>query len=421
VSILVRIPPGLILILAFLFILAADSYSGSLEDLESLPYLAWSDKPDTRPSGVVKYNKNKAFDGYNLYTDGLNHVYLIDMTGKLVYSWELNSAQGAIWVYASLLKDGGIVAVSLTGGIVKATVHSRLIWRAQLSANHDIEILPDRTFLVPTVDLPVRYQDRCVIFDSIVHLSKEGKILDKWSTYNHLKDLQKFHRPSLLDGNKGENKPDDMENWSHPQREIGMHFREGQCAEWGHEKWYEYYHLNSIQTLPETVLGLKDKRFRKGNWLICFRNVDLICILDEDTHRVVWSWGPGILDGPHMPRMLGNGYILIFDNGYHRLYSRLLIIDPVTGKIVWEYQANPPQYFYSKRRGSSQQLPNGNFFICESMKGRAFEITPQGEIVWEFLNPKLDKNGRRRTIYRMIRIPKEEVSGWLGGEGNREL
>ncbi len=35
-----------------------------------------------------------------------------------------------------------------------------------------------------------------------------------------------------------------------------------------------------------------------------------------------------------------------------------------------------------------QRLPNGNTLITESSGGRIFEVTRDGEIVWEFFNPR---------------------------------
>ena len=32
-------------------------------------------------------------------------------------------------------------------------------------------------------------------------------------------------------------------------------------------------------------------------------------------------------------------------------------------------------------------MKNGNTFITEGVSGRMFEVTPQGEIVWEYLSP----------------------------------
>ena len=33
------------------------------------------------------------------------------------------------------------------------------------------------------------------------------------------------------------------------------------------------------------------------------------------------------------------------------------------------------------------RMPNGNTFINEGAKARFFEVTPDGKIVWEYLNP----------------------------------
>jgi hypothetical protein len=399
-----------ILVPVLFFVFAGIGYPGSLEDLESLSYIAWSEKPDTRPSGVVTYDKSKAFDGYNLYVDRGQTAYLMDMTGRVVHRWRLPSTR-QFWEYARLLNDGDIVAASLGRGFVKLDKNSRLIWEAQISANHDIEVLQDGSFLVQATEPPVKYNQRCVFFDSIVHVSKDGKILDKWSTYEHFKDLQKLHFHSLLDKNKlAKDDHPAVFDWDSLNRRFSTFERDQSFAK---TECYDYYHLNSIQVLPDTALGLKDGRFQKGNWLIGSWSADSIFILDKNTHQVVWSWGPGILDGPHIPRMSNNGDILVYDNGPHRSFSRLIIIDPMSDKIVWEYKANPPESFHSKFEGSSQLLPNGDFFICESWSGRAFEITPNGETVWEFRNPEVNKQGERRVISRMIRIPKEEVLGWL--------
>jgi hypothetical protein len=55
-------------------------------------------------------------------------------------------------------------------------------------------------------------------------------------------------------------------------------------------------------------------------------------------------------------------------------------------------------------RGGAQRLPNGNTLITESDKGRAFEVTREGEIVWDFYNPDTGSEGRTGIIYRFFRI-----------------
>jgi len=108
-----------------------------------------------------------------------------------------------------------------------------------------------------------------------------------------------------------------------------------------------------------------------------------------------------------MPTLLENGNILIYDNGANRSYSRIVEFNPISESIEWEYKANPPQQFYSKLRGSNQRLPNGNTLICDSENGRAFEVTKDKEIVWEFYNPEIQK-GKRKLIYRMMRITDKD-------------
>jgi hypothetical protein len=155
-------------------------------------------------------------------------------------------------------------------------------------------------------------------------------------------------------------------------------------------------------------LGDQDARFRAGNILICLRNAHLILVLDQDTLEVTWSWGPGELSFPHMPTMLGDGNILVFDNGVTDENSRILEIEPVSNRIVWAYEGEPPESFFSMRRGSNQRLPNGNTLICESETGRVFEVVSDGERVWEFWNPEI-RDDRRKRIYRFMRLSEEEV------------
>lgn len=112
-----------------------------------------------------------------------------------------------------------------------------------------------------------------------------------------------------------------------------------------------------------------------------------------------------------MPRMLANGNIVIFDNGrsIKREYSRVIELNPATREIVWEYKGNPLQSFYTESLGSAQRLPNGNTLICEGENGHVFEVTEEGEKVWEWFNPNLDDKGKRGTAYRMIRYPGEKI------------
>ena len=361
--------------------------SVEIDALKSLPYAEWSaEEADPESSGVVRHDGSSAFNGYNIYTDDARYAYLMDMEGRIVHKWEFPPIEGK-WEDAECLPDGGLLALCVKIAFVKLARNSDIDWQLNLRAHHDIEILEDGSYLVPFYPKLRIYNQRMVYFDSIAHVSEAGKFLGSWSTYEHFDELRKLHGPTPFEKSRDE--------YSTPKNEV-----------------YEYYHLNTVEALPDTPLGRRDGRFQEGNILTCLRNVSLILIIDRKSGRIAWSYGPGELDWPHMPTMLENGNILIFDNGVHRNYSRIVEIEPTTGTIAWEYKADPPESFYSKWRGSNQRLPNGNTFICESERGRAFEVTPDGEIVWEFFNPEIS-GGKRRLIYRMTRLSREEVEGWL--------
>ncbi len=95
----------------------------------------------------------------------------------------------------------------------------------------------------------------------------------------------------------------------------------------------------------------------------------------------------------------------------------MLEIDPDTKEIVWEYKGSPVDTFFSPRISGAQRLPNGNTFICEGRHGRLFEVTPDGDIVWEFVSPHENaRNGEViRNIFRALRygVDSPEIGGRL--------
>ncbi|MEI3187642.1 MAG: hypothetical protein V8S27_07420 [Lachnospiraceae bacterium] len=62
--------------------------------------------------------------------------------------------------------------------------------------------------------------------------------------------------------------------------------------------------------------------------------------------------------------------------------------------------------FYSPLISSAQRLPNGNTLICEGCYMRMFEVTPDKEVVWEFIAPF---KGMREMVYRAYRYPYDYV------------
>ena len=84
----------------------------------------------------------------------------------------------------------------------------------------------------------------------------------------------------------------------------------------------------------------------------------------------------------------------VFDNNNstHEIYdpqSRIVIVSARerTTEVAFEGTREAP--FYTYIMGKHQWLPNGNVLITESLFGRGFEVNPQGEIVWQYVN-KID-------------------------------
>ena len=149
-----------------------------------------------------------------------------------------------------------------------------------------------------------------------------------------------------------------------------------------------------------------------GDFLLSHRQIDSVSILNSLSGQLKWKWGRGELSHQHDARYLNNGLIQIFDNGTHRKgisFSRIIWVNPETNAIVWEYKSDPLDEFYSFHISGAQLLPSGNIFITEGASGRLFEITSDGEIVWEYINPYFTRgiNGFSNSIFKAHRYSRE--------------
>jgi len=112
----------------------------------------------------------------------------------------------------------------------------------------------------------------------------------------------------------------------------------------------------------------------------------------------------------HDPRWIepgcpGEGHITIYNNGVFRPDARYSSIEEIILPVdengnyvlepdstygpeepVWTYIAKNPTDFFSPHISGAQRLSNGNTLICEGAEGHFFEVTPEKEIVWEYVN-----------------------------------
>ena len=59
----------------------------------------------------------------------------------------------------------------------------------------------------------------------------------------------------------------------------------------------------------------------------------------------------------------------------------------ISNQVVWMYRSRDPQNFFSHIASGAHRLPNGNTFICASTTGHLFEVTADGDLVWEYIVP----------------------------------
>ena len=74
----------------------------------------------------------------------------------------------------------------------------------------------------------------------------------------------------------------------------------------------------------------------------------------------------------------------------------------VSNQIVWSFQSTLPTAFYSRYISGLQRLPNGNTLVCSGGNGHLFEVTPEGEVVWEYINPVGDRTGDKYAIHTIM-------------------
>jgi hypothetical protein len=177
----------------------------------------------------------------------------------------------------------------------------------------------------------------------------------------------------------------------------------------------DWTHSNTVQVLPETPAS-RDPRFKPGNVMVSHRNLDTAIVIERETGDIVWAWGPGTMDRQHATILLDNGHMICFDNGSNRKWSAVWELDLISGEIVWSYKGDPPSSFFAAALSNAQRLPNGNTFVCSGSQpdtGRLFEVTPDGEIVWEFQNSYAEHAEGQAIVYRAYKYPAELINPFL--------
>ena len=374
---------------------ASEEQLAEIERLKTIGYLGGTtEAPDV--SGVTVHEAG-AYAGLNFYTSGhFPGAILMDMEGNTLHTWQYdfidawrtgareelppNPKPAGFWRRAHLFRNGDVLAVFDGLGLIKVDRNSELIWAYLGGAHHDFEVWEDGTIYVLTREAHVNPEinpEDPVLEDYVTVLDEHGREIRRVSLYEAFVN-SRFS--AALEG----------------------------MAESG-----DIFHTNTIEVLDGAHADAVPA-FARGNVLFCVREIDVVGALDMDREIVTWAieqpW-----EKPHQSTILPSGNMLIFDNRGYWGRSRVIEFDPATMQIVWAYQGEEPDDFYSETCGSNQRLPNGNTLITESDRGRAFEVGPDGTIVWEYVNPSHagDQNQFIASIFEMLRIESDYPGPWL--------
>jgi hypothetical protein len=352
------------------------------------PYFSrFYQKARTDQRGVTIYDPTRTQEGFTLYSSGHDQrAFLISMNGDVLHEWDLPFSK--IWNDSSPVKspmdddhiyyrrvylypNGDLLTIYIASGdtpwgygAARMTKDSEVVWSYLGQAHHDFDVGADGKVYLLTHEIglePIEAWTQLKpprIDDFIVVLSPDGK------------ELKKVDVTKALVGS--------------------TYGRMLTRIPWYAEASGDYLHTNSIDVI-ETADVENFPFGEEGDVLISMRELatGAIAVVDMENEIIRWA-SQGSFAGQHDPDILPNGNILLFDNrgefGEHGT-ARVIEFDPKTDGIVWKYSGSAEHPFESVLRSVQSRLPNGNTLITESDGGRLFEVTREGDIVWEFVNP----------------------------------
>lgn len=373
-----------------------DEERRTIERLETLGYAA-STRSGPAVHGVTIHDEPRACPGLNLVTSSHAPVaVLMDSRGVVVHRWQLPYAEVSgheelphqrpvSWRRVRMLANGDLVALYNGRAVVKVDARSNLLWANVNGAHHDLDIHPNGDVYVLTL--------RPQVVDWV---HSEVPVMEDYITILSSKDGSERRRISVLESLRG--------------TELD--------GAW-HEAWSErrikgdILHINAVEILDGRIAD-RLQAFAEGNVLTSFRSLHAIAVVDLRSEKTVWTHR-GDFRRQHDPTVLENGNLLLFDNGDSTRGSRVLEIEPASGEVAWSYGGTEASSFWTSTGGVCQRLVNGNTLITESNNGRAFEVTRDGTIVWEFVNPhRVGKEGEFVANLCEVRRLREDVPlGWL--------
>jgi len=212
--------------------------------------------------------------------------------------------------------------------------------------------------------------------------------------------------------------------------------RDRRAGDWLHTNGIDYHpeldlialsvhNLNEIWILDHSTTTAEARGRTGGRW---GHGGDLLARWGNP--RTIGAEGEQRLFGQHdatfVPGEYGSLHVLVFNNGRGRpggdassADEIAFPFDPERGfgaaqaELVWTYQPQDQEGFFSAFISGAQRLPDGNTLLCLGVPGRFLEVTRAGEVVWDYLNPFGEQNGERggpgpHGLFRGTRLASDD-------------
>jgi hypothetical protein len=341
-------------------------------------------------------------------------VRLIDPEGNVLHEWATDPA--AIWsdspdanlvaggrsksknyIHGCYLFDNGDILFNTEYmGLVRMNARGDVLWKLACRSHHSVTRDDDGNFWVCSLkwleDTPQGHErasrysgiDVPATEDFALKVSEDGVILREVSILKALYGSEEGRR--LL--------------WKTNYERSG-----------------DVTHVNDVEPLLASMAD-QYPLFSANDILVSSRILSAVFVIDSETEEIKWLHSDFLLQ--HDPDFVGNGDILVFDNNYDGSDdgmflggSRIVRLNPGNADTDVCYPRKPSQRFYTQFGGKVQSLANGNLLITEATRGRVFEVSETGEIIWEWVAERFRDN-YVREVHEGTRYPfsREHVAAW---------
>lgn len=386
--------------------------------------------------GVLQHSAGSTDDGFVLLAPvSYTNTYLIDKCGREVHRWSSAYRAGQA---AYLLPDGSLLRAGANtplnaafnaggrGGIIErmdwngAVMWSYAISSASECQHHDIKALPNGNVLALVWELKTAAEaaaagrnasqiGAATWSEKLVELrpigSNQATVVWEWHAWDHLvqeADPAKANYAPVA---------------QHPELVHVNYNASAAQPDWLHFNAIDYnpaldqillsvHGLNEVWVIDHSTTTAQAASHSGG---ASAHGGDLLYRWGNPAAYAQGTAASQKLFGQHNAHWLEAGLpyagsIQIFNNGQGRPGGNSSSVDVITPSVnaagqysgplpygptalTATYADATPTSFFAMNISGAQRLPNGNLLVCNGPAGRVFEVTSQGNKVWDYLSP----------------------------------